>query len=106
MRALEGVLKEELGRLRQLKKSYLREIKKLSKGSIREKKIKEKKYPYLVFREGRQVVYEYLGKLPDLKLRQLGAEIEQRRKYVKLLREVSRNIMRLEKIVYGRKRTI
>jgi len=106
MRAIEGVLKEELGRLLQLKKSYLREISKLSRGSICEKKIKKNKYPYLVFREGSRVVYEYIGKLSDLKIKKLASEIEQRRKYEKLLREVNFSISRLEKIVYGRKRPV
>ncbi len=104
MKALEGVLNEELARLLQLEKSYRREIKKLPKGSIQHKKIKGYSYPYLVFRKGFRVVYAYVGNLPKAGLEKLASEIELRRKYKKNLREVKQNIARLRQIVHGRKR--
>ena len=106
MKAIDGVLKEELERLLELEKSYLREIKALPKGSIQQKKIKKKSYPYLVCRDGSDVIYDYLGKLSKAEINKLESGIEQRRKFEGLLREVRRNISRLEKIVYGRKRTV
>lgn len=104
MKALEGVLTEELSRLLQLEKSYRREIKKLPKGSIQYKKIRDYAYPYLVFRKGAQVVYSYVGNLPKSELEKLASEIELRRKYKKNLREVKQSIARLGQIVHGRKR--
>ncbi len=50
MGTLDGILKEELERLAAAAKSYLREIKKLPKGSIQIKRIKKIAYPYLVVR--------------------------------------------------------
>ena len=106
MKGIDGVLKEELERLLELEKSYEREIKALPKGSVQEKKIKKKSYPYLVCREGDDVVYEYVGKQSKPEIEKLRAEIEQRRKFEKLLREVRRNISHLKKIVYGRKKSV
>lgn len=106
MKGIDGVLKEELERLLQLEKSYLREIKALPKGSIQQKKIKNKQYPYLVCRDGSDVVSEYVGKLPKQEIEKLKSDIEQRRKYEGLLREVRRNVFRLKKMVYGRRRAI
>lgn len=104
MKGIDGVLEEELGRLLELEKSYLREIKALPKGSIQQKKIKKKTYPYLVCRDGSDVVYGYVGKLSKSEIEKLKAGIEQRRKFESLLREVRKNIAHLKKIVYGRKR--
>ena len=106
MKGIEGVLKEELDRLLELEKSYMREIKSLPKGSVQQKKIKGHSYPYLVCREADDVVYAYVGKLSKPELAKLGSGIEQRRKFESLLREVRRNIARLKKIVYGRKRAV
>lgn len=105
MKGIEGVLKEELERLEELEKSYLRQIQGLPKGSVQKKKIKDNSYPYLVFRDGADVVYEYMGKLSNPALKKLESEIELRRKYEGLLREVRQNIARLKQIVYGRKRS-
>ncbi len=106
MKGLDGVLKEELERLLELEKSYVREIKALPKGSIQQKKIKRSAYPYLVCRDGADVIYNYVGKLSKSDLEKLESEIAQRRKFEGLLREVRRNIIYLKRIVYGRKRTV
>lgn len=106
MNGIEGVLKEELDRLLELEKSYLREIKSLPKGSIQQKKIKGNSYPYLVCREAGNVVYAYAGKLSKSELKKLESGIVERRKFEDLLREVRKNIARLKKIVYGRKRAV
>ena len=88
----------------QLEKSYLAEIKKLSKGSIQYKKIRGHSYPYLAFRNGPHVVYEYLGGLSESKRKEIESEVSQRRKFENLLKEVRKNIARLERILYGRRR--
>ncbi|MBQ4270024.1 MAG: hypothetical protein IJB97_10305 [Clostridia bacterium] len=41
---------------------YTRELDILPKGTIKEKKVKDKIYYYLLFREGDKVVTKYLGK--------------------------------------------
>lgn len=104
MKALEGVLKEALKRLLELEKGYVREIKKLPKGCIRHKRMRGHSYAYLVLRKGTKIIHEYLSKSSSPDLKKLEADIEQRRKYERLLREVKANIKRLERMVYGRKR--
>src|SRR3989338_2146011 len=88
---LEGVLKEESSRLKEAEKSYLREIRKLPKGSFQKKKIRGILYAYLVYREGAVVIRKYLGRFSKGKYSDLQEQIEQRQKYEKLLRAVKRN---------------
>lgn len=104
MDALEGILKEELGRLMAAQKSYVREIKKLPKGSIQVKRIKNIGYPYLVVRRGKKVVSEYLGHRPKDELDLLKQAIAERKQYERHLKEVKRNIKRLSRMTRGKRR--
>lgn len=104
MGAIDGILKEELSRLIAVRKSYLREIKKLPKGSIQIKRIKKIAYPYLAVRQGEKVVSEYLGYYSEHKLEKLKQALVQRKKYEQHLKEVKRNIKRISKMIYGKRR--
>ena len=97
---MNGILKEELARLKVTEKGYLREIKKLPKGSIQEKRIKGRLYPYLVSNKGSKVIYQYAGKLSEAEHKELGNNIALRKKYQGLLREVRQNIRRIGKILH------
>ncbi len=101
---VEGILKEELARLKSAEKSYLREIRKLPKGSLQMKRIKGILYAYLVYRKGAQVIRKYLGRLPESDLKQFKEQIKQRQIYAQQLRAVRRNQERIRKMVYGHKR--
>jgi hypothetical protein len=103
---MEEIMKDELKRIREVISSYLREIKKLPKGSVQRKKIRGHVYPYLAVREGSQVSYRYLGKLPSVKLEELNKEIERRRQYRRLLAEAKKNKKRLEGMLYGKRRAV
>ena len=103
---LESVLKEESSRLREAEKSYLREIRKLPKGSFQKKKIRGIIYAYLVYRKGEVVIREYLGRFFEGKFNDLVEQIEQRQKCEKLLREVRRNQKRVLQMVHGRKKSV
>ncbi len=103
MGTLDGILKEELARLVAAEKSYLREIKKLPKGSVQIKRIKKNNYPYLVVRKGEQVISEYLGQWSERELEELKQAIAQRKKHEQHLREVKRNIKRLLRMVRGKR---
>ena len=63
MKALESVLREEQARLKEVEKGYAREIAKLPPGSLQEKRIKEKSYPYHVVSRKGKIRCEYLGRL-------------------------------------------
>ena len=71
MGSMQGVLKEEYKRLKFLEKSYLREISKLPKGSLQDKRIKGAVYPYWVVSQQSKVRYRYVGNLPAGKLKLL-----------------------------------
>ena len=106
MQAVEGILREELERLREAERSYEREIKKLPRGSIQHKKIKGVVYPYLAFRKGGKVVSQYLGRLPGGELEALKKGIELRGKCERLLREVRRNRSRIERMIRGKRSAV
>ncbi len=106
MGTVEGILKQELRRLGEAEKSYMREIGELPKGSLQEKRIKGIAYPYLVFSKKSKIFYRYLGHLSDLELNQLKENIALRKKYQKLLKEVRQNKKRIKKMVYGGKRAV
>ena len=103
---MEEIMKEELKRIGEVVNSYLREIKKLPKGSVQKKKIRGHLYPYLAVREGPRVRYRYLGQMPDMKLEELEKEIELRRRYGRLLADAKKNKERLEKMLYGKRRAV
>ena len=104
MGTIDGILKEELERLAAAEKSYLREIKKLPKGSIQIKHIKGIAYPYRAIRQGEKVVSEYLGHCSEHKLEELKQAIAQRKKYEQRLKEVRRNIKHISRMARGKRR--
>ncbi len=101
MGSMEGVLKEEHRRLKFLEKSYLREIAKLPKGSLQEKRIKGIIYPYWVSSQKSKVCYRYVGNMPEKELKLLKEQLLLRKKYKGLLKDVRRNKKQIEKIVHG-----
>lgn len=100
MEILNGILKEELERLKKLKKSYERKISKLPKGSLVRKEIKGHIYYYLNYREGNKGIFKYLGKLNEKELEELKKKISERRKLRGLYIQVKRNINKLGKMLH------
>lgn len=104
MEILNGVLKEELERLKKLEKSYEEKIAELPRGSLIKKTIKGKIYYYLNYRKEKKGVFEYVGKLKKEELDGMKKKIEERRKLAKLKRQVKKDIKKLEKMVNGTKK--
>lgn len=104
MEILNGILKEELNRLKNLKKNYEWRLNKLPKGCLIRKKIKGHIYYYLNYRDGSKGVFKYLGKLDKGKLSKINNNISERRKLRKLYIWVKRDIVKLEKISHGKKK--
>jgi hypothetical protein len=104
MEVLNGILKEELNRLIDLKKSYDNKIRKCPKGSLIKKEIKGHDYYYLNYRDNKKKVFKYLGKLNEDEISRLEGSIKERRNLQKLCRQVKRDILRLEKISSGKKK--
>ena len=80
MEILNGILKEELSRLENLKKSYESKLSKFLKGSLIKKEIKGHIYYYLNYRERKKSIFKYLGKLDKEKISQIKLKIEERRR--------------------------
>ena len=99
MEILNGVLKEELERLKELEKNYEEKIAKLPKGSLIKKNIKGNIYYYLNYRQGKKGVFEYLGKLKKEEIDKIKKEIEERRKLEKLKQQVKKDIKKMIKMI-------
>ena len=100
MEILNGILKEELERLKNLKKHYVQEMSKLPKGSLIRKKINGNIYYYLNYRDGKKNVFKYVGKLNKDEVIDLKSKIEKRRKLWKLNIKVKKDIARLKQIIH------
>jgi len=100
MEILNGVLKEELERLKNLKKHYVQEMSKLPKGSLIRKKINGNIYYYLNYRNGKKSIFKYVGKLSKDKVMDLKGKIEKRRKLWKLNIKVKKDIARLKQMIH------
>jgi len=96
MAVLEEMFKEEKERLLKMKKFYMGKILELPKGNIVFKNRGNKKYPYLVYREGNKVKTDYFKNNVD-GLEELELKINKRKKYIKLLREIEKDLKVLEK---------
>ncbi|HEY4662648.1 MAG TPA: hypothetical protein VIH07_03100 [Candidatus Humimicrobiaceae bacterium] len=104
MEVLNGILKEELRRLINLKKNYENKLKKYLKGSLIKKRIKGHIYYYLNYRDNKKNIFKYLGKLDKDEISKLEDTIQERRKIQKLYSQVKRNIIKLEKISREKKK--
>ncbi|MFA5014723.1 MAG: hypothetical protein WC549_04180 [Actinomycetota bacterium] len=91
MAVLKGIFKEEKERLIKMGKFYMDKILELPKGSVVFKKRGNKKYPYMVYRTGRKVNTDYL-KLNSEELNDLKLKIKKRRKYLKILKEIKKDL--------------
>lgn len=92
MSVLRQVLKEEVQRLKSLSKVYASDIRKLPRGSISVKSIKNGEYAYRAFREGEKVRFEYLGKKSSEEVLRLSEQIMERRKLESLKRRAMNNL--------------
>ncbi|EGW37077.1 hypothetical protein [Desulfosporosinus sp. OT] len=96
---IKNVLREELDRLQRMEKVYREKIAMLPKGSIQYKYINGRKYPYLFVREGKQVKSQYL-KLDEKALSEFQFQIEQRRKYEKVLIDINKDYKIISKAIH------
>lgn len=90
------MLKEEKERLIKMKMAYLEKISKMPKGSIIYKLRGKKKYPYLKYRVGNKVKTDYLKYSKD-ELKELELKIKQRKKYLKILKDLEKDLKILKK---------
>jgi len=104
MEIFDGIIEEELNRLKSLKKQYEQVLSGYIKGCLIKKNIKGHIYYYLNYRDNKKKVFKYLGKLSKDEVSDIKKKIEKRRNIKKLYIQVKKNIKRLEKISNGKKK--
>jgi len=98
MSIIKGVLEEEYERLKRMEIAYSSKINELPKGSIQIKTIKGRKYAYLVRREGKRVVSQYLN-TNDNQMDVLRKQIEQRKKFQKEIRQIQEDFKVIKRAI-------
>jgi hypothetical protein len=96
---LKGVLKEEMQRLKSLVDVYKGEIKKLPKGSISIKHIRNGDYAYLAYRNGVKICFDYLGSADSGHVRHLKEKILERKKLESLMGQASKNLREVRRML-------
>ncbi len=91
MAILKEMFKEEKERLLKMKKFYINKIQELPKGSIVFKNRGNRRYPYLVYRIGGKVKTDYLKVNAD-ELKEIEFKINKRKKYIKLVKDISNDL--------------
>jgi len=104
MEIFDGIIEEELNRLKSLRKQYEQELGGYIKGCLIKKNIKGHIYYYLNYRDNKKKVFKYLGKLSEDEVSDIKKKIEKRRNIKKLYIQVKKNIKRLERISNGKKK--
>ncbi len=101
MSVLASLLLKEKNRNEKMIIEYNRELKTLPKGSIKPKKVKDKIYYYLIFRDGDKVITKYVGK-DEASLISLREQLVRRKQIdeiIKKLKEEKKQIKKLEAIL-------
>lgn len=98
MNVILETLIEEKQRNIQMQQSYVDEISKMPKGSISIKKIGKKEYCYLKYRNGDKFISKYIGHC-DEKLEDLNKQVEKRRYFEKILKELKAEYKIISKVV-------
>jgi hypothetical protein len=95
MPILKGILKDSLDYYQDLDQRLRARLKELPRGSIVKRRIGRKDYYYLVYRNGRQVVSDYVGKEEPVRVEK---EIKERRLIKQQLKEVEENLRMLGRL--------
>ncbi|NLX92722.1 MAG: hypothetical protein GXZ02_02460 [Clostridiales bacterium] len=98
MNVILGTLIEEKKRNIRMQKSYVDEIAKLPKGSLSVKRIGKNEYCYLKYRQGKNVISEYVGKC-DEKAEAIKHQIEKRRHLEKVLKNLKEEYKLITRVV-------
>ncbi len=92
MSIVKDILKDEKERLILLRNQIEQQISSLPKGSLSKKRRNNKYFYYLAYREGRKVIFKYVGKENSSQVISLDEDIKKRRKFEKRLRDIKRDL--------------
>lgn len=98
---ITALLSKEERRNKNMITEYSRELEALPKGSIKPKKVKDKIYYYLSFRDGDKVITKYIGKDEEalIPLREQLARRKQVEEILKKLKDEEAQIKRMGAIL-------
>lgn len=94
MSVLEEVMLEEYERSIKIYRLLAEEIKMLPKGSIQKKRINNKNYNYLMYREGSKIKSKYIT---EEELEELNEKIQRRKENIIALKEIKKSLQQIEK---------
>ena len=94
---LRAVFFDEYERNKRLLERYKKELISLPKGSIFKRKIGNKEYYYLNYREGKKVISKFLGKVESYDIEELIKNINHRKEIESLLKKITSEQKELEK---------
>lgn len=103
MAAIKAVLREELGSAEIMKAEYVKALKGLLKGALVRKVIKGRDYWYLAYRKDKKIIFQYLGRLPEEKIKEYGEARKLRAKYRNLLSHLKERIKYLKGVLRGKR---
>ena len=103
MGLVKNILSEEYDRVKKLEKKYKKELASFPGGSISVKKRNGVNYCYLAFREGKKIVFKYLGKESSKTVLELKVKIKKRKKIQDKLKKIKESIKELERAVNGKR---
>ena len=103
MSIIKGILEEELKRLEELSVFYKDKLSEGPRGSISVKERGGKRYIYLARREGKKVVFDYVGKdIPKVR-NALNERLSQQKEYYVKLRQVKENLREVKRSLHGKR---
>jgi hypothetical protein len=102
MSTIFHVMKEEYDRLIEADQAYRHNIDKMPHGSPRVKHIRNRDYLYLARRDGAKVVYDYIGAADSEQAKKILEQVERRKRYEGLLKDIHRNLKDVKKVLRGK----
>lgn len=103
MSVIFHMLKEELERLQETERAYLKAIAKMPRGTPRIlQRRNKKKYLYLEYRNGAKVIHNYIGPQDSAKAKDFQEKVIQRKRYEKLLKETKSALKDVRKALRGK----
>jgi hypothetical protein len=102
MAVIFHVLKEEFERLQETESGYAKAIANMPRGAPRMQQRRNKNYLYLEYRDGDRVIHEYVGPEDSDKAKEVLEQVEQRRRYEKLLKETKSALKEVRKALRGK----
>lgn len=103
MGIIKGVLEEEYNRLVLLYGKYQRDLEKLPKGSLSVKEKSGQEYAYIARREGKRVVFDYVGKASSDEVKQIREKIKKRKELAARIKSIKSDLRELERALGGKK---